>query len=201
MGNSKVAINTMMTLWVVICILGFSVNVAANAEPDGATTAGSSAGQEATQHVVQFIRDRDYACTQCHKDEQDRLQGAHGDVIHASTNRAVTCTDCHGKVGQHHRDGAPEVMKFAPAQTVAGAEKPAADPQWVMAQNQTCVECHTPQVMREASWTHDVHATTLSCASCHTVHPVADPMAGISRKSKIKLCVDCHSDQQKTNRR
>ncbi|MGF1714430.1 cytochrome c nitrite reductase pentaheme subunit [Photobacterium chitinilyticum] len=198
MGNYKVAMNTVITFFVAICIFGFSMNVAADSKAEGATTANPSViSQESGQHVVEFIRDRDYACTQCHKDEKDTLKGAHGDVIHAQTNRDLTCTDCHSKVGKDHRDGAPQVTKFAAAQTVAGTEKPAADPVWIAKQNETCVNCHEPKDLREVNWTHDVHALDLSCASCHTIHPEKDPMKGIERKSKIKMCVDCHSDQKK----
>ncbi|MDX1300981.1 cytochrome c nitrite reductase pentaheme subunit [Photobacterium sp.] len=198
MGNCKVAINTMLTFFVAICIFGFSMNVAADSDTQEATVADPVViNQGSGQHVVKFIRDRDYACTQCHKDEKDVLRGAHADAVHAQTNRDVTCVDCHSKVGKNHRDGAVEVTKFALAQSVAGSEKPAADPAWIKQQNNTCVNCHEPKDLSEANWTHDVHALDLSCASCHTMHPSADPMKGIERKSKIKMCVDCHSDLKK----
>ncbi|WP_314723204.1 cytochrome c3 family protein, partial [Haemophilus pittmaniae] len=35
------------------------------------------------------------------------------------------------------------------------------------------------------------------CASCHTLHPKDDAMKGISSKNRVKLCVDCHGEQQK----
>ncbi|CAG19670.1 MULTISPECIES: cytochrome c nitrite reductase pentaheme subunit [Photobacterium] len=198
MGNYKVAMNTMITFFVAMCIFGFSINVAADSNTQDATTATPAViNQESGQHVVKFIRDRDYACTQCHKDEKDVLKGAHGDAIHAQTGRDVTCVDCHSNVGENHRDGAKVVTKFAPAQSVAGSEKPAADVAWIKQQNNTCINCHEPKDLREVNWTHDVHALDLSCASCHTVHPDTDPMKGIDRKSKIKMCVDCHSDQKK----
>ncbi|MGF1727012.1 cytochrome c nitrite reductase pentaheme subunit [Photobacterium nomapromontoriensis] len=198
MATYKVALNSVVTLFVAMCIWGFSINVAADSQPAEATSVSSSvSSQELGRHVVEFNRDRDYACTQCHKDEKDTLKGAHSDAIHAQTNRNITCVDCHSNVGKDHRDGAPVVTKFAPSQSVAGSEKTAADVAWITQQNETCVECHDPKDLREVNWIHDVHAVDLSCASCHTIHPQTDPMKGIDRKSKIKLCVDCHSDLKK----
>lgn len=200
MGNSKVALNRMLTVLVAILVWGYSMNVAADSEPGqvaNATTQHSVSPQTSERHVVEFIRDRNYACTQCHKDEQDTLKGTHGDAIHTSANRNVSCVDCHGTISDEHRNGAPTVIKFAPSQSVAGTTKPAADPRWIAQQNETCVNCHDPHDLREVNWTHDVHALDLSCASCHNVHPEQDPMKGISKSSKIKLCVDCHSDQKK----
>ncbi|MGF1680032.1 cytochrome c nitrite reductase pentaheme subunit [Photobacterium makurazakiensis] len=198
MGNYKVALNSMITLFVGMCIWGFSINVAADSQPAEATAATPSVStQESGRHVVDFIRDRDYACTQCHKDEKDTLKGAHSDVLHAETNRNITCVDCHSTIGKDHRDGGSSVTKFAPSQSVAGSEKPAADITWITKQNQTCTDCHEPKDLREANWTHDVHALDLSCASCHNIHPETDPMKGIERKPRIKLCVDCHSDLKK----
>ena len=46
-------------------------------------------------------------------------------------------------------------------------------------------------------WAHDVHAMKLPCASCHTLHPKDDAMKGIQPKNRVKLCVDCHGEQQK----
>ena len=201
MGNHKVALNSMLTLFVAMCIWGFSINVAADSQSTEATAANPSVTtSESGRHVVEFIRDRDYACTQCHKDDKDILKGAHSTAINPHTNRDVTCVDCHSNVGSDHRNGAKEVTKFAPAQSVAGTEKPAADVTWITQQNETCVNCHEPENLREANWTHDVHATDLSCASCHNIHPTSDPMKGIERKPRIKLCVDCHSDQTKAKK-
>ncbi|MGF1691739.1 cytochrome c nitrite reductase pentaheme subunit [Photobacterium kagoshimensis] len=199
MGIYKMAVSTFMTLLVVIGIAGFSLNVAADSEKQDATTANVPhlTSDSAKQHVVTFIRDRDYACTQCHKDTKDALLGAHADAIHSQTGREVGCVDCHSNVGENHRDGATQVTKFAPSQSVAGTQKIAADPLWIKKQNETCTNCHEPDDLREVNWTHDVHALDLSCASCHNIHPTVDPMKGITQSSKIKMCVDCHADQTK----
>ncbi|OAN13726.1 cytochrome c nitrite reductase pentaheme subunit [Photobacterium jeanii] len=199
MGIYKMAVSAITTCLVVLGMTGFSLSVAADSEKQPVTTqAAPSLSSPATEHVVTFIRDRNYACTQCHKDSKDALLGAHASAIHSQTNRNIGCVDCHSTIGENHRDGAEQVTKFAPSQTVAGTVKPAADPLWIKKQNETCTNCHdNPDELRQANWTHDVHALDLSCASCHNVHPSTDPMKGITKSSKIKMCVDCHSDQRK----
>lgn len=58
--------------------------------------------------------------------------------------------------------------------------------------------CVSPtEKLRETLWAHDVHAMKLPCASCHTLHPAQDKMSGIAKKDQVKLCVDCHGEQQK----
>ena len=63
-----------------------------------------------------------------------------------------------------------------------------------------CFACHQPAKLREKLWAHDVHAMKLPCASCHTLHPKDDAMKGIQPKNRVKLCVDCHGEQQNAKR-
>ena len=107
--------------------------------------------------------------------------------------------DCHTRITKEHRNGANDVVKFIPAQSVPAQTKDGlkthAAPLGVIAQqNERCESCHRPAQLQEVNWTHDVHARNLTCVSCHTVHPLKDPMKGISRKEKIKTCIDCHSN-------
>lgn len=152
---------------------------------------------ETTQQSVSFIRDKNYACTQCHKDQHDLLQGAHAKAMNKKTGRNVGCIDCHNDVGPEHRNGAKNVVKFNAKQTVAGTQKPVSSPEMVSKQNGQCLGCHEVKQLRKGSWTHDVHALKLSCSSCHKVHPTVDPIKGIKRKPRIQMCVDCHSDMTK----
>ena len=62
------------------------------------------------------------------------------------------------------------------------------------------MSCHEPKPLREALWAHDVHATKLTCTSCHQLHPAKEPMVGIPEKSRIKLCIDCHSKQHEASK-
>ncbi len=66
-------------------------------------------------------------------------------------------------------------------------------------QNGVCMSCHEPDDLRKALWAHDVHATRISCTSCHQLHPAKEPMVGIPEKSRIKLCVDCHRKQHEAD--
>ncbi|MDF2413554.1 cytochrome c nitrite reductase pentaheme subunit [Aeromonas sp. 1HA1] len=124
-------------------------------------------------------------CDKCH-DGEEGMHGKHGSVTNPNTNEAVTCTNCHGNASADHRKqrgGMVDVMRF-------GDE---AFP--LSQQNGVCMSCHEPDDLRKALWAHDVHATRVSCTSCHQLHPAKEPMVGIPEKSRIKLCVDCHSKQ------
>ena len=63
-------------------------------------------------------------------------------------------------------------------------------------QNSVCMSCHLPEQLQKAFWPHDVHVTKVACASCHSLHPKQDTMQTLSDKGRIKICVDCHSDQR-----
>ena len=60
-----------------------------------------------------------------------------------------------------------------------------------------CFSCHQPEKLQEKFWAHDVHSIKLPCANCHTLHPAQDKMKEITPKDRVKLCVDCHGEQQK----
>lgn len=194
MSNLKASPFWSATIIAALCLWGISMHVATASEGDPALSGEKPSEQH---YEVTFQRNPDYACTQCHKDEENKLAGAHGDVINPKTNRNMTCIDCHTDVTEKHRDGAEDVVKFDHSQSVKGTNIPAASIEWITQQNAACETCHEPTDLREANWTHDVHARDLTCSSCHDVHPQQDPMKGITRKDKIQTCVDCHSDQTK----
>lgn len=137
------------------------------------------------RYQVQQQRNPDYACTQCHKPETSGLHGKHASAINPNNLLPVTCTNCHGNISLEHRNGVADAMRFDQ------------DMFRVDQQNSVCMSCHEPKKLREVFWQHDVHMMKLSCASCHNLHPVKDPMQGLDHKGQIKLCVDCHSEQHK----
>jgi len=153
-------------------------------------------------------RDPNQYCAKCHKfDKVDKNQtvdqsggelhfgkfhGAHLDKKNPNNGKAITCVSCHGNVSENHRRGAKDVMRFEG--DIFGNKKPMYS---VQEQNQVCFACHQPDKLREKLWAHDVHAMKLPCASCHTLHPKEDAMKGIKPKQRVKLCVDCHGEQQK----
>lgn len=182
-----------------LCLSGITMHVvtASDNTPNALVEKSFAAktASEALPHEVIFQRNPDYACIQCHKKEENKLLGVHGDIINTKTDRDFSCIDCHTSITQAHRDGANDVVKFIHAQSVKGVNVAPAHRDLITQQNESCESCHLPVELREANWTHDVHARDLSCASCHTVHPAKDPMQGLSRKAKITTCVNCHGDQ------
>ncbi len=142
-------------------------------------------------------------CAKCHKldanDEQSggelhfgKFHGLHLSKTNPSTGKPITCVSCHGNISEDHRRGAKDVMRFDG--DIFSDEPPMYS---VQEQNKVCFSCHQPEKLREKLWAHDVHAMKLPCASCHTLHPEKDKMKGIAPKAQVKLCVDCHGEQQK----
>ncbi len=144
-----------------------------------------------TTHEVEFLRSADKACTDCHKEQVEGMHGKHGQATNPNNLAPVTCTNCHGQPSPQHREGVKDVMRFSDS----FKDKQSTERYPIAEQNGVCMSCHEPKVLREALWTHDVHATKLTCTSCHQLHPAKEPMVAIPEKSRIKLCVDCHSKQ------
>ncbi len=133
-------------------------------------------------------------CQTCHK-AGDAMLGIHGGKHYGPTNLVAGCADCHGtgKDSELHERDASDVVRFRGF--VLSPEHLNIEGSPVELQNTACLTCHPGTDLRVAHWTHDPHAKTLSCASCHRLHPRDDPMRGLSRLSTIKLCVDCHAEQ------
>ncbi|HHQ4553591.1 TPA: cytochrome c nitrite reductase pentaheme subunit [Aeromonas veronii] len=147
-------------------------------------------------HEVEFLRNPDKACTDCHKEQSDGMHGKHGQATNPNNLAPVTCTNCHGLPSPQHREGVKDVMRFSDSFN----NKQSTESYPISEQNGVCMSCHEPKPLREALWAHDVHATKLTCTSCHQLHPAKEPMVGIPEKSRIKLCVDCHSKQHEASK-
>ncbi|MCR4447558.1 cytochrome c nitrite reductase pentaheme subunit [Aeromonas sp. CPF2-S1] len=147
-------------------------------------------------HEVEFLRNPDKACTDCHKEQSEGMHGKHGQATNPNNLAPVTCTNCHGQPSPQHREGVKDVMRFS--HSLKDKESIKLYP--ISEQNGVCMSCHEPKELREALWAHDVHATKLTCTSCHQLHPAKEPMVGIPEKSRIKLCVDCHSKQHEASK-
>lgn len=153
--------------------------------------AALSATPVSATHEVEFLRNPDAACTDCHKEQVEGMHGKHGQATNPNNLAPVTCTNCHGQPSPQHREGVKDVMRFSDS----FKDKQSTERYPIAEQNGVCMSCHEPKVLREALWAHDVHATKLTCTSCHQLHPAKEPMVAIPEKSRIKLCVDCHSKQ------
>ncbi|MFM5180113.1 cytochrome c nitrite reductase pentaheme subunit [Aeromonas veronii] len=147
-------------------------------------------------HEVEFVRNPDKACTDCHKEQSEGMHGKHGQATNPNNLAPVTCTNCHGQPSPQHREGVKDVMRFS--HSLKDKESIKLYP--ISEQNGVCMSCHEPKPLREALWAHDVHATKLTCTSCHQLHPAKEPMEGIPEKSRIKLCIDCHSKQHEASK-
>ncbi|MFQ1877191.1 cytochrome c nitrite reductase pentaheme subunit [Aeromonas veronii] len=147
-------------------------------------------------HEVEFLRNPDKACTDCHKEQSEGMHGKHGQATNPNNLAPVTCTNCHGQPSPQHREGVKDVMRFS--HSLKDKESIKLYP--ISEQNGVCMSCHEPKPLREALWAHDVHAPKLTCTSCHQLHPAKEPMVGIPEKSRIKLCVDCHSKQHEASK-
>ncbi|MBL0643348.1 cytochrome c nitrite reductase pentaheme subunit [Aeromonas veronii] len=158
--------------------------------------AESAAAPVPATHEVEFLRNPDKACTDCHKEQSEGMHGKHGQATNPNNLAPVTCTNCHGQPSLQHREGVKDVMRFS--HSLKDKESIKLYP--ISEQNGVCMSCHEPKVLREALWAHDVHATKLTCTSCHQLHPAKEPMVGIPEKSRIKLCVDCHSKQHEASK-
>ncbi|HHQ4609297.1 TPA: cytochrome c nitrite reductase pentaheme subunit [Aeromonas veronii] len=158
--------------------------------------AESAAAPVPATHEVEFLRNPDKACTDCHKEQSEGMHGKHGQATNPNNLAPVTCTNCHGQPSPQHREGVKDVMRFS--HSLKDKESIKLYP--ISEQNGVCMSCHEPKVLREALWAHDVHATKLTCTSCHQLHPAKEPMVGIPEKSRIKLCVDCHSKQHEASK-
>ncbi|MBW3760205.1 cytochrome c nitrite reductase pentaheme subunit [Aeromonas jandaei] len=155
-----------------------------------ADTTSAPAALPAT-HDVAFLRNPDKACTDCHKEQSEGMHGKHGQATNPNNLAPLTCTNCHGQPSPKHREGVKDVMRFSDSFN----NKQSTETYPIAEQNGVCMSCHEPKELREALWAHDVHATKLTCTSCHQLHPAKEPMVEIPEKSRIKLCVDCHSKQ------
>ncbi|MGX5834566.1 cytochrome c nitrite reductase pentaheme subunit [Aeromonas piscicola] len=156
-----------------------------------AADAASAPAATPATHQVEFLRNPDAACTDCHKDQAYGMHGKHGQATNPNNLAPVTCTNCHGQPSPQHREGVKDVMRFSDSFN----DKQSTESYPIAEQNGVCMSCHEPKPLREALWAHDVHATKLTCTSCHQLHPAREPMVEIPEKSRIKLCVDCHSKQ------
>ncbi len=193
MGNIKLTIVIMLKSIIAFCLCGYSLHAVAD------TLLTAQPEDNSKRHEVTLIRDKDYKCIQCHKDSKQTLSGSHGEKVHHILDRELNCTDCHNNIGPEHRDGAPLVTKYSSAQSQQGTDKIHLNSDAILKANSLCTDCHQPHRLRNASWTHDVHAKNLTCSNCHDVHANKAKVLGLGDKERIKLCVDCHSDmnQQK----
>lgn len=113
-------------------------------------------------------------CLKCHKRNGNMLG------LHANQGLAITCEDCHGEKGKHPRKGS-KIIAF-------GFESDTP----INRQAQQCLACHDHEVLALAHWTHNVHASRVSCAQCHQLHSETDPALLLIGPAMSQSCAKCH---------
>ena len=115
-------------------------------------------------------------CLKCHK-RNGTMFG-----LHANQGLAIACEDCHGDKAKHPRKGSAIIAYGSESDTK------------VERQVKQCLACHDHEVLAMAHWTHNVHATRLSCAACHQLHPETDPALVLIGPAMSQSCSKCHQD-------
>ena len=98
-------------------------------------------------HEVEFLRNPDKACTDCHKEQSEGMHGKHGQATNPNNLKPVTCTNCHGQPSPQHREGVKDVMRFS--HSLKDKESIKLYP--ISEQNGVCMSCHEPKSLREGS--------------------------------------------------
>ena len=93
-------------------------------------------------HEVEFLRNPDKACTDCHKEQSEGMHGKHGQATNPNNLKPVTCTNCHGQPSPQHREGVKDVMRFS--HSLKDKESIKLYP--INEQNGVCMSCHEPKV-------------------------------------------------------
>jgi cytochrome c-type protein NrfB len=175
-------------IFIFICLCSISLSSFANNETDHATITKANLEADFALQItnntdMETLIKENTRCIRCHKVKRKikniaaiKIQGAHSNKKYSNN-----CTACHGNKGKHPKDGS-NIINFSPKSLTP-----------LLEQNGQCITCHAPTELRQAEWTHDVHYKKINCASCHQLHESVDPIINISRKPRIKLCVDCHS--------
>ncbi len=193
MDNAKLAIATMIKFLLIISVYGFSTAVSAETSAPKVDKDG--------RHLVTFTRDSDYKCTQCHKDAKQALFGTHGEEAIEKIGKEVKCVQCHNSIGPEHRENAPQVTKYFPAQSKKAANKHLLNYKSILDATASCNECHTPERLQKKAWVHDVHAKNATCSNCHVIHADGkkEGIQSKAKKDKIEYCVECHQDFNSTD--
>ncbi len=134
------------------------------------------------QQTIEVITKENKRCIRCHQKQRliKNIDAITSVGRHASRLYYDNCTACHGNKGDHPKDD-HAIIGFNDTNRST-----------IFEQNQQCITCHQPQVLRAAEWTHDLHVKKMFCATCHSLHQPSDPIIGIAKKFRVGLCVFCH---------
>lgn len=159
---------------------------------DAELIAAAAGTQTASSHKAM---EGDYAeegaetCMECHDEPPvtEILHRAHAQMGDSRTPFAGRqCETCHGASPQHLETPA-EGEARTPVTVVFGQGKEASP---VAEQNAVCLDCH--ESGKRMHWRGSTHQfNDLTCATCHTVHAVRDPVR--MADSQKDVCFTCHA--------
>lgn len=161
-------------------------------------TIAATAGAQDTDDTdadgdIAYSRSGADTCLRCHDDDQSVLSifrtahGVPGNPHSPFGREQLQCEACHGPGGDHSgrvRRGQdrPAILSFLEE-----------DPTPKETQNQMCLGCHEADA--GIAWHGGSHDSgEVSCASCHTVHAVKDPMSHPATQNET--CFSCHTEQR-----
>lgn len=127
----------------------------------------------------QYTIDQYSLCQSCHFENYTKaLDSIHYEVLSTGNLAAPICSDCHGS---------HEIT--APSQSRAYL-------------SETCSPCHQTVYQQ---YVDSVHGKTLIeadnndvpvCTDCHRAHEIVDPQTAAFRLQSVKLCSNCHGDEE-----
>jgi DmsE family decaheme c-type cytochrome len=115
-------------------------------------------------------------CAACHGDAVKAMGGTHHAGVPGS------CAACHGDTSAHLRSA---VERGEPG-TIVAIPKLKAN-----AANAICEKCHSKSAqMHWSGSSHESHS--VSCVTCHSLHPKGTPPQNLLAKPQMALCTGCH---------
>lgn len=151
----------------------------------------------AEEEDASYTQDGAQDCLECHDTKPAILVL---NTPHAQTGDSRTpfasheCESCHG--------ASPEHMRKVEGETVPPLPKivfRSDSPNTVEEKNQVCLDCHEGGI--RINWTGSQHHSgDVTCATCHTVHALKDPV--LVKQDQAEVCYTCHVEQKaQSNRR
>lgn len=129
-------------------------------------------------------------CLGCHNDDAMLVifKTPHGQQADPESPMAhLQCESCHGPGGEHSGRRVTQAVHQPVTDFGPGADAPVDD------QNAVCMDCHTDDV--SLAWSGSMHERNdTSCAACHSIHTVTDPVVRKSQQSEV--CFECHQQQR-----
>lgn len=135
-----------------------------------------------------FTDEKHKTCISCHQSDpvKQMFLTKHANADNPDTPASKEqCESCHGPSAAH-ANFPLQIKNFRFGVNSANSNEE---------QNKACLTCHADE--RREEWHGGMHEKgELSCASCHTIHKVNDPL--LDHTQSALICIDCHNDKKAT---